>query len=40
MAEHRGMKNAANVSRLIHRMGSSRIEKKVSGKLARFVSKK
>jgi hypothetical protein len=40
IAEHLGMKNAANVSRVIHRMGSSRIEKKVSAKLARLVSEK
>jgi hypothetical protein len=35
-----GHENAANLSRLIHRMGSSRSEKKVSAKLARFVSGK
>jgi len=26
IAEHLGMKNAANVSRVIHRMGSSRVK--------------
>jgi hypothetical protein len=35
-----GLKNAANVSRVIHLMALSWIEKKVSAKLARFVSEK
>jgi hypothetical protein len=34
------MKNAANISRVIHRMGSSRIEKKVPEMLRYFVSEK
>ena len=40
IAEHLGMKNAGNVSRAIHLMALSRIEKKVSAELARFVSEK
>jgi hypothetical protein len=40
IAEHLGMKNAANVSRVIHRMGSSRIEKQVPETLRGFVSEK
>jgi hypothetical protein len=40
IAEQLGMKNAANVSRVIHRMGSSRIEKKVPEMLRCFVSAK
>jgi hypothetical protein len=40
IAEHLGMKNADNVSRAIHLMALSRIEKKVSAELARFVSEK
>ena len=40
IAEHLGMKNAANVSRVIRRMGSSRIEKKVPETLRCFVSEK
>jgi hypothetical protein len=40
IAEYLGMKNAANVSRVIHLMDLSRSEKKVSEKLARFVSEK
>jgi hypothetical protein len=40
IAEHLGMKNAANVSRVIHRMGSSRIEKKVPETQRCFVSEK
>lgn len=31
------MKNAANVSRIIHRMDLSRIEKKLPPKLGRFI---
>lgn len=37
IAEHLGMKNAANVSRVIHRMDISRIEKKVPTNLRFFV---
>jgi hypothetical protein len=40
IAEHLGMKNAANASRAFHLMALSWIEKKVSAKLARFVSGK
>jgi hypothetical protein len=40
IAEHLGVKNAANVSRAIHLMTLSWIEKKVSAKLARLVSEK
>jgi hypothetical protein len=40
IAENLDMKNAANVSRVIHRMGSSRIEKKVPEMLRCFVSEK
>ena len=40
IAEHLGMKNAADLSTVIHRMGSSRIEKKVPEKLRGFVSGK
>jgi len=40
IAEPLGMKNAANASRVIHLMALSWIEKKVSAKLARFVSEK
>ena len=40
IAEHLGMKNAANVSRVIHRMDLSQLQEKVSGKLRRFVSEK
>jgi hypothetical protein len=39
-AEHLGMKNAANVSRVIHRIGSSRIEKNFSATLKCFFSEK
>jgi hypothetical protein len=39
IVEHLGMKNAANVSRAIHLMDLSGIEKKVSVKFTRFVSK-
>jgi hypothetical protein len=40
IAEHLGMKNAANVSRVIHRMDLSRLENKVSEELRRFVGAK
>jgi hypothetical protein len=40
MAEHQGMKNAANVSSLIRRMGSSQSEKKVPETQRCFVSEK
>jgi hypothetical protein len=40
ITEPLGMKNAANASRVIHLMALSWIEKKVSAKLARFVSEK
>ena len=40
IAEHLGMKNAADLSSLIHRMGSSLIEKKVPETLRVFVSEK
>lgn len=40
IAEHLGMKNSANVSRVIHRMDLSRLEEKVSGDLRRFASEK
>jgi len=40
IAEYLGMKNAANVSRAIHIMDLSRIEKKVSAKFTRFISEK
>ena len=40
IAEHLGMKNSANVSRVIHRMDLSRLEEKVSEALWRFVSEK
>jgi hypothetical protein len=40
IAEHLGMKNSANVSRVIHRMDLSRLEEKVSEDLRRFVSEK
>jgi len=38
IAEYLGMKNAVNVSRAIHLMDLSGIEKKVSAKFTRFVS--
>jgi hypothetical protein len=38
ITEYLGMKNAVNLSRAIHIMDLSRIEKKVSAKLARFIS--
>jgi hypothetical protein len=38
IAEHLGMKNAANVSRVIHRMELSQLQEKVPGNLMRFVS--
>ena len=40
IVEHLGMKNAANVSRVIHLIVLSRLEKKVSAKFTRFVSEK
>jgi hypothetical protein len=40
IAKHLGMKNAANVSRVIHRMGSSQIEKRVSAKWPSLISEK
>ena len=40
IAEHLGMKNAANVSRVIHRMDLSQMEKKVPETLWCFVSAK
>jgi hypothetical protein len=40
IAEYLGMKNAANVSRAIHIMALSGIEKKVSAKFTRFISEK
>ncbi len=32
-----GIKNAANVSRLVDRINPSRLEKKISQKLCRFI---
>jgi len=40
IAEHLGIKNAANVSRVIHRMGLSGIEEKVPATLREFVFEK
>ncbi len=40
ISEHRGMKNAANVSRVIHLMNLSQIEKKAPKMLRCFVSEK
>jgi hypothetical protein len=40
IAKHLSMKNAANVSRVIHRMDLSRIEKKVPETFWCFVSEK
>ena len=40
IAEHLGMKNVANVSRIIHRMDLTQLQEKVSGNLRRFVSEK
>jgi hypothetical protein len=40
IVEHLGMKNAANVSRVIRSMVLSRLEKKVSAKFTRLVSEK
>ena len=37
---HLGMKNAANVSRVIHRMHLSQLQEKFPGHLRRFVSEK
>jgi len=38
IAEHLGMRNAANVSRVTHRMDFSQLQEKVSENLRRFVS--
>ncbi len=38
--KHRGMKNAANATKIIHRMDLSQLQEKVSGNLRRFVSEK
>jgi hypothetical protein len=40
IVEHLGMKNAANLSRVIHLMALSWIEKKISAKFTRFISEK
>ena len=40
IAELLGVKNVANSSRVIYRVDLSRLEKKVPGKLKRFVSEK
>jgi hypothetical protein len=40
LAEHLGMRNAANVSRIIHRMDFSQLQEKVSENLRRFVSER
>jgi hypothetical protein len=40
IVEHLGMKNAANVSRAIHLMDSSLIEKNIPETLRGFVSEK
>jgi hypothetical protein len=40
IAKHLGMKNAANVSRVIQRMDLSRIEKNIPATLRCFVSEK
>jgi len=40
IAGNLGMKNAANVSRVIHRLDRASLEKKVSGKLIRFIGEK
>ena len=40
IVEYLGMKNAADLSSVIHRVDSSRIEKKVPEKLRGFVSEK
>jgi len=40
IAEHRSIKNVANVSRVIHLMNLSRIDKKVPETLWCFVSEK
>jgi len=40
IAKHLGMKNAANVSRVIHRMDLSRIEKNIPATLRCFISEK
>jgi hypothetical protein len=40
IAEHLGMKHAADLSSVIHSVDLSRLEKKAPGKLKRFVSEK
>jgi REP element-mobilizing transposase RayT len=40
IAEHLRMKNAANVSRVVHRMNQARLEKKVSKEMRRFIEDK
>jgi hypothetical protein len=40
IADRLGMKNAANVSRVIHRLDRSVLEKKVSEELRQFLSEK
>ena len=40
IAEHLGMKNVANVSRVMHRMDLTQLQERVSGNLRRFVSEK
>jgi hypothetical protein len=40
IAEYLGMKNASNIGMAIHLIALSLIKKKVSSKLARFVSEK
>jgi hypothetical protein len=40
IAENLSMKNAFNVSRVIHRRDLSQLKEKVSGNLRRFVSEK
>jgi hypothetical protein len=40
IARHLGMKNAANVSRVLYRMDLSQLQEKVSGSLRRFISEK
>ena len=40
IADHLGMKNAANVSRVIHRLDRPTLEKKASEELRQFLSEK
>jgi hypothetical protein len=40
IAEHMGMKHAADLSSVIHSVDLSRLEKKAPGKLKRYVSEK